>query len=317
MKTKTFIVLLLLAGTCSVKAQVAKTPFSFSGTHLFINAQIGNSDTLRFIFDSGSTGAIVDSAAAEKARVSKEGRQKVDVGGNGGTQSLLMAMNQNVRLEGGLNVTGVNPLLMDFTALSKVVGEHLDGIIGFEVLNQYVTRIDFDKKMLTFYHGIKETDTTGYTGIPFEFSKNINIARFPISVTLANGETFTGRVMFDLGNAGNLLISTPFSKFHDFNSKIGKNIIRGGHGVSAETQEQVALIKSMNFNGFDFGPMVVQLTINEQAQPKDGYLGILGIGVLKRFNIIVDYANKKIYLKPNKAYKEEFGFPKGTEELKP
>ncbi len=156
------------------------------------------------------------------------------------------------------------------------------------------------------YDKIKSVDTTGYTGIPFEFSRNVLIPRFPISITLANGETFTGKVMFDTGNAFSLTVSTPFSKFHDFNNKLGETSITTGRGLNAFTQDQLANVKSMSFNGFDFGPMGIRLTVNDKAEPKDGYLGIMGMEVIKRFNIILDYANKKIYLKHNQAYRDVF-----------
>jgi FKBP-type peptidyl-prolyl cis-trans isomerase len=132
------------------------------------------------------------------------------------------------------------------------------------------------------------------------------IPRFPISITLANGETFTGKVMFDSGNAATLLVSTPYSKFHDFDSKLGETTLVGGRGLSASTIDRLAVIKSMNFNQFNFGPMMIKLTVNDQAKPAEGYLGILGIDVIKRFNLILDYAHKKIYMKPNQNYSDKF-----------
>ena len=149
-------------------------------------------------------------------------------------------------------------------------------------------------------------DTSGYVGIPFEFSKNILIPRFPITIKLANGENFTGKVMFDTCNAATLLISTPFSKFHHFNDKLGKTLVTEGRGLSAVTQDRLANIKAMSFNGFNFGEMGVSLTINDAAEPKDGYLGILGIDVIKRFHVILDYPHQKIYLRPNGLYNEVF-----------
>ena len=176
--------------------------------------------------------------------------------------------------------------------------------------------MDFDHKKLSLYDQIKSVDTTGYTGIPFEFNKNVLIPRFPISITLANRETFTGRVMFDTGNVFALIVSSPFSKFHDFNSKLGETTINTGRGLNTTTQDRLATIKSMSFNGFDFGKMPIRLTINDSAEPKDGYLGILGIEVIKHFNVILDYAHKKIYLKPNQSYHDTFNVedPIGAEK---
>lgn len=292
-----------------LKAQIAQIPFEFKGTHLFIKVQTKQSDSLRFVFDTGCTGAMIDSAVAEKAGVGKENRQTVSVAGSGGSQNYTMALNQSLKLK-NVEIKNIDLVMANLTSLSAVIGSRLDGIVGYEILNKYVTQMDFDHKKLLLYNDLKSVDTAGYTGIPFEFSKNIMIPRFPISVTLANGETFTGKVMFDTGNAFSLIVSTPFSKYHDFNSKLGETRVTGGRGMSAVTQDQLANIKSMSFNGFNFGPMGIRLTVNENAKPGDGYLGILGIQVISRFNVILDYANKKIYLKPNQAFNDAFSLEK-------
>ncbi|MES2458357.1 MAG: aspartyl protease family protein [Bacteroidota bacterium] len=291
--------LLLNSGVSN--AQIVTMPFDYQGSHLSIKVSAGNNENLHFIFDSGCTGATIDSAKAEAAGIGKENRQLVSVSGSGGSQSYWMAMAQSIKLD-SVKLKNINLVLANFSSLSQDTGNPIDGIIGYEVLARYVTRLDFDRKELSLFDGIQHVDTTGYTGIPFEFSKNILIPRFPITVALANGESFTGKVMFDTGNAFSLIVSTPFNKFHNFVSKIGESFTTGGRGMNASTTDQVAVIKSMSFNGFDFGKMSVRLTVNDKAEPRDGYLGILGMEVIKRFNIILDYAGKKIYLKPNGAY---------------
>jgi len=308
------IAAITMSRATSLQAQIAKIPFETSGTHMYIKVQTGKSDTLRFVFDTGATGGTIDSAKAEKSGISKENRRPVLVAGSGGSKNYDMAVDQTLKLD-KFEIKHVNLVLVNLTSLSTSTGLRLDGIVGYEILNQYVTQLDFDHKKLLLYDKITSVDTNGYTAIPFEFSKQIMIPRFPISITLANGDTFTGKVMFDTGNAFPLIVSTPFSKYHDFNSKLGATSITGGRGVNAVTQDQLATIKSMSFNGFAFGPMGIRLTVNDKAEPKDGYLGILGMEIIKRFNVILDYANKKIYLKPNKAYNEAFSQERPKENL--
>jgi hypothetical protein len=294
-----------ITGISNIYAQVAQIPFEFKGKHIFINMKTGHSDTLRFIFDTGSTAALIDSTTAENAGISKKSRIPATVAGSGGSQTYMMALNQSLKLS-DIELNHINLTLINFSSLSAQIGSKLHGIVGYEILNRYVTQLDFDEKKLRLYDHIKSVDTTGYTGIPFEFSKSTLIPRFPISITLANGESFTGKVMFDTGNAFPLIVSTPFSKYHNFEAKLGQTSVTGGRGLNAVTQDQLADIKSMSFNGFKFGPMGIRLTINPQAEAKDGYLGNIGIEIIKRFNVILDYAHKRIYLKPNRLYNEVF-----------
>lgn len=287
------------------EGQVAKTNFEFKGNHIFIKVGTGKSDSLLFVFDSGATNASIDSATAENAGVSKQSREIVNVGGHGGSQSYVMARDQTFRVA-GLDIEGVDPMLINFDAFSAETGLKIDGLIGYELLNRYITQIDFDNKEMLFYHAITDVKVAGYTAIPFEFNKGILIPRFPVTIQLMSGETFTGRVMFDCGGAFTLLVSTPFNKFHQISEKLPNRTKKQGRGLNTISSEEVDVIKGMSFNGFELGQMPIELTINDKAEPKDGYLGMIGIDIIKRFNVILDYANKMIYLKPNKAYKDAF-----------
>ncbi|WP_158280744.1 aspartyl protease family protein [Pararcticibacter amylolyticus] len=305
-----FISLVLLCGKGF--SQVAIVPFEFGASkHIFIKVGVGSNDSLRFVFDSGCTGANIDSMAAVRAGISLQDLQRVQVGGFGGSQTLFMALHQDLRI-GRLNINDIGLVLSDLSGISKAIGTKLDGIVGYEVLMKYVTKLDFEKRQISFYNSIAETDTAGFKGISFGFYKGVQIPRFPISITMNNGETVTGRAMFDTGNGGTLTISAPFAKFHNLAAKAGKAMERKGYGVMP-APELILVIKNMDYSGFSFGKMAVTMTLNEQAEPKDGYLGIVGIDVIRRFNVIMDYGNQKIWLKPNSNYRSSFYFPPGTE----
>jgi len=314
LKISLLTAIFLLKTAFYLNAQVAEIPFEFNGKHLFIKVKTGQRDSLRFIFDTGSTGISIDSTAAKNAGLDLSSKKAVNVNGSGGAKGYMMALHQNLQLN-SVELKDVNLVLVNFSSLSASVGSRLDGIIGYDILKKYVTQLDFEHKKILLYDRIPSADTTGYTGIPFEFSKNILIPRFPISITLANGESFKGKVMFDTGNAFTLIVSTPFAKYHNFNSKLGETSFAGGIGANAVTKDQLATINAMSFNGFQFGKMGIRLTVNEAAEARDGYLGILGIEVIKRFNVILDYANKKIYLKPNAAYNSEFKLEKAQQNF--
>ncbi len=298
---------LLLLQVCAATAQTAQIPFQMQNGHVLIRVRVGQQDSLQFVFDTGATVSSLDSAAAVRAGIRTKDVQQVSVTGAGGAQQYLMLNGQNLQV-GNLPVKHVNLVLIDFKNLSTDLGIHLDGIIGLDVLNKYVTKIDFEEQLLSFYPAIQQVDTTGFAAIPFEFSKGIEIPRFPVSIVLNNGETFTGKTMFDLGNAGTLLISAPYSKFHQLETKLGKMVPHRGRGLNVATDERLAKINSMHFNGFEFGRMPVSLTINEAAVAKDGYLGILGTAVISHFHVILDYGAKMIYLQPNKNYLASFSF---------
>lgn len=299
------VMLMLTAGGQSALAQVAQFPFEIKNNHMIIKAKMNQGDPLSFVFDTGATGTIIDSLAGEKSGISQNDRKKVEVNEYAGSKEYTMAVNQKINLAGKIDVDIAEIIMMKLDQ-PVAPGGNYDGIIGFDVLDKYTTRFDFEQHKISLYAGINAVDTTGYTGIPFEFSKGIMIPRFPISIQVDNGETFTGKVMFDSGAASTLFVSAPFKNFHNLSAKIGKTISVKGKGVNMETQDEKALIRSMSFKGFKFGTMVIGLSENDAAAPKDGYLGLIGLEIIRRFHVIIDYAHKKIYLKPNRFYNEPF-----------
>lgn len=300
------ITLLLFLFIYRASAQLAEIPFLFSKNRILIKVQSNKSKPLLFIFDTGGTGTLIDSLSAEKAGIKRDEGKNINVIGSGGAQNYAMASHQAVSLAGNVQIKDIELVLMNLSSFSSAVRDTIHGIIGYDVLSRYTTKIDFERHKISLYGSIKSADTIGYVRIPFEFNKGIAIPRFPVSVKLDNNESFTGRVMFDSGADLTLLVSAPFRNFHHFESKMGKTTGSKGRGLNFEKNDENAVIRGMSFNGFNFGPMAIELTKNDQAEAKDGYLGIIGMDIIKRFDVILDYANKNIYLKPNAFYNQPF-----------
>ncbi len=129
MKLKQILIIafLIFGSRVALKAQIAQIPFEFNGVDLAIKVKIRQSDSLRFIFDTGCTGATIDSVIAEKAGVSRENRQTVSVAGSGGSQTYSMALNQSLELK-DVEIKNVNLVLANLASLSAIIGSKLDGI---------------------------------------------------------------------------------------------------------------------------------------------------------------------------------------------
>ena len=311
LKRSLFTLLFLCCSAVLATAQVATIPFEFQKTHFFIKVTTAKSDTLHFIFDTGSTGTTIDSLTAEKAGVDKLNRSTVFVDSYAGTKRQIMAIGQQLKIK-DLELKDIGLVFNDLSWLSETVGRKVDGIIGYDVLSRYVTQLDFDHKNIILFDQISAVDTTGYTGIPFEFKRGVMIPRFPVTIALANGSSYTGQVMFDTGNAYPLLVNSSFSNFHKLNTSIGKTYSSNVNGAKA----LVGTIKSLSFSGFDLGKMDVRLMVDDKAAPSATSLGGMGIEIIKRFNVILDYTNKKLYFKPNQTFNAAFDYEEDRQKFK-
>ncbi|MEC5395148.1 hypothetical protein [Bergeyella sp. RCAD1439] len=70
------------------------------------------------------------------------------------------------------------------------------------------------------------------------------------------------------------------------------------------------MIEELTLAGFTFKDVVISASQDESGVSSfDGYLGILGADFINRFNILLDYQRKILYLKPNESYPKAFEIP--------
>ena len=293
--TKLFVLLSLLSS--AAKAQIASIPFEMVGRTMYIKVKINNSDSLRFQFDTGGTGVLLDSLTAEQAGVSKTGRIATEAGGQGGSVSAFYIKHQEISLPGNTKLKNIEFTLMNLGDPKTGTSSAIAGIMGADLMNKYVTQIDFPNKRLLLYKRINDVDLRGFTPIKFDFYEDLNIPRFPVSIRLPNDEVVTGKVIFDSGAATTMLIFAPFSNYYSIKSKLGDVKSFAGRGLTANTTDIIAQIKGLDFDGFSFGPMNISVNVDDNAPKSPEYLGLLGIEVIRNFQVIMDYKHKVIYLK--------------------
>lgn len=306
---KLFITALSISSCISVSAQVLQIPFElFDNEHMVIKLPIaGSNDSVTYVFDSGASSTLLDSTKA--AQCGFIVTTKTQISGASGNTSYSLSQGQKLYLGNQLYLTDVSVAITDISPLSKMIGFPFDGIIGADIMKNYYTHIDFDKKIMSLYDHNQPLNTKGYSVIPFTFKNDITIPQFPLSITLSNGETVTGDVFFDSGAGLSLLINTPFNKEHQISKKIGEVNTNKAAGLTGTTTNESGVLKQINIGDYTFEHLPLFLSSDTVGVASyEDYLGILGNQVINRFNFILDYKEKKIYLKPNSNFNAEFVF---------
>ncbi len=287
-----------------VKAQVTVIPFALKWKYMHVKVQIATSDTLDLMFDSGATYTSIDSAVAERIGLSKLPHQPIDVGGMGGVQKNIMVPDQQIKT-GNIKIGHIDAVIFNYKPFATTTNVPLDGVIGFDILNNFVTAINFDNKKISLFNAVKDVDTTGYQCIPFEFI-NGDIPHINASIKLPNGELLSGKVMFDLGAAISLLITADFNKYHSIKQKVKVNSAGSGMGIGLSFRSEQATVDAVLIKQLSISMVPLILVSDPESKGADGYMGILGIDIISRFNLIMDYANKRIYMKPNQSFNQQF-----------
>lgn len=299
----------IFSGNCL--SQELIIPFqTIENKYVLFKLPLENSkDSITYFFDTGATVSLLDKDFAKKLNLKSNHKQ--EVAGASGKVTYEMLVGEKITVSKNEKIENVNFIFDDLTRLKKSLGRDFDGIIGNDILKNYITKIDFDKKQIILYKKNHKLNLNGYSEIVFQFKNNIPIPQFPITIELSDGTKYVGDIFFDSGASGvTLLMNTPFGIKNEVISKLPKSIKRSSNNLSGNSVSTTAEINNLTIADFTFNKLTFDISSDKSgvSSYKD-YMGILGSEIINRFNIVLDYDAKKLYIKPNNFYNDKFDFP--------
>lgn len=266
-------------------------------------------DTLNFIFDTGASATFLDSATAMRLNIST-GKDIRTVRGMGGVQRIVLSKNHSLTI-GNLVEDSMDIYLMDIEILSYLYGKQIHGIIGLPLLKKYITKINYDKKEISFW-------SFGKTKYPRSgFSIKPNIQTFAYHVTeIEDYKKVLFSYMFDSGAALTVLFSSQYVNEKQFLQPHRNTYKKTLQGLGGDIEFDISLMKHFTFGKYRFKNIPVNIFDDENnitSYPLNG--GLLGNEILRRFNAIFDYNAKVFHFTPNKNYRDPFDYAYSGLEL--
>jgi hypothetical protein len=312
---KPFYIALMLACFCSgVTAQeefvppqaklITRFPFTqISGGIVIVKAQFDNfPDSLNFVFDTGSGGISLDSVTATYLKVKMEKSDKT-IRGIGGIKVVDFANGHILRFK-GLQTPQLDFHINDYELLTSVYGIKIDGIIGYSFLRRYIVRLDYDNLMLEVYSpGSYKYPRGGYLLKP-------NFSTLPLQMaTLNDDRAITSRFIFDTGAGLSFLLSKDFVDDSTVFKKNRKFYATQAEGLGGKRQMVISVSKEVKLGPYKFRKVPVHIfedDYNVTSYPLLG--GLVGNDILRRFNVILNYPEQSIHIKPNSHFNESFDY---------
>src|SRR5690606_35108767 len=290
--------------TQRVQSQV-RVPFILQENKcVFVEVKINDHPTpFLFFFDTGAGTSLISEELAQQLNIQPTYTETVS--GASSSKTFKVAESQKLILGDKIVLDNVDLIIDDNTAqISKSLGRKFDGILGYDLLHRYLTKVDFDQKEFRIYQKPEELNTQGFTKHPIEISEDIPIPHLDVTFTLKDHSSYTGTVLFDSGAGLNLLINSRFQEQHDLLNKMPNRLIASQNDLTGKGLIILSTIQSLEFLGYKFNTeMLAHVSTDKtgvSAMP--GYLGILGAEIINRFNFIIDYNNKLLYLQPNSLF---------------
>jgi len=280
-------------------------PFrTLTGGIIALKARFGDyPDTLNFIFDTGSGGISLDSATCILLKIKPTPSDKT-IRGVAGIRNVSFVYNQKLRLP-NLTVDSLNFHVNDYSILTSVYGENIDGVIGYSFLNRYIVKIDYDSsKIYVYSKGYLKYPKGGFLTRPFLVNLPVEPAR------VRDNTNINARFYFDTGAGLCLLLSTDFVEDSSlFSNKKKKPLPTLAQGLGGKANMKQTTVKDFRLGPYRFRNVPTYIfddDYNITSYPS--LAGLIGNDLLRRFNIILNYGKREIYLLPNSHFRDQFDY---------
>jgi len=283
---------------------LTKFPFiQMTGGVVIMQAHFDSfSDTLNFILDTGSGGISLDSTTADYFKLKGTPSNRT-IRGIAGIRNVSFLNNRKLHLP-GLNIDSLNFHINDYSILTAVYGEKIDGIIGYSVLSRYIIKINYDSSNIEFWtRGLYKYPRGGFLLRPIINSTPVQ------SLRVRDGKTITARFLYDMGAGLNMMLSTDFLKDSSLLDKKRKLYAKEAEGLGGKVDMAMTVIKEVRLGPYKFKNVPVYIfndTFNITSYPF--LAGLLGNDILRRFNVILNYDRRDIHLLPNTHFNEPFDY---------
>jgi Aspartyl protease len=313
MKKNILLLIFFLPSVCRAQSAVSTQPeatfiTSFSFRQLtegiiVVKAQLRNiPDTLNFVFDTGCGGISLDSTTCLELEIPTTASDTI-ITGMGEAHKANFVFGQTLYFP-GLAVNNLSFHVNDYSVLSSVYGEKIDGIIGYSFFSHYIVKIDYDSLRIDVYNPGKIQYPENGTVLHPAFD---NIPIQPLEVKDAQKIDFN--FYFDTGAGLCFLMSENFIKDTNILLPTHHPVLINAEGLGGKLQMHLTVVKQLKIGGYKFNSVPAYLyedTYNATSYPRTG--GLIGNDLLRRFNLIINYPAGEIDLLPNGHFDDPFDY---------
>lgn len=280
-------------------------PFRMVRNMVIVQLHINDKGPYNFVMDTGvGIMIITDPKLIDSLHIESKRTVKI-YGLNGECFEAFVAPNLQITLPNIVS-HGVSAAVLkkDHFGLSNYAGMPIHGLLGYDFFNSLAVKFNFYDSTLTvskpqFVRLLRK-------GAKIPITIEDNKPYLTTHIKLPDGKRITSKLVIDMG-AGH-----PMSLEHMLTEDgLPQNFIAANLGVGLTGPikgfisriSEIELGKYKQKNVITSFPDMTDMNRNMFSVSRDGNLGL---GLLKRFTLIIDYADNCMYLKPGRDYNEPY-----------
>jgi PDZ domain/Aspartyl protease len=287
----------------------AKIPFEMHSNLIIVPIHINNSDTLRFILDTGVSSIIVtDPKILSNQKLNFSRRVKISGAGEREDPLTASVAISNTLKMGYMSASYQNIVVLDqdVLKLSEFVGMPIHGIFGYELFNNFVVTIDFRSREII----LRPPHTYKYRkskGDKYPISIEETKPYLHMTAAVDNGHELPLKVLIDTG-AGHALM---LDQWVEPPIQLPEKLIRAqlGRGLNGVINGSIGRIEKIKLGRHEMQNVLASFpdSLSFGIKISNERQGNIGCELLRRFVVTFNYTEGYMVLKPvKKTLREKF-----------
>ncbi|MDR6528717.1 hypothetical protein J2787_004156 [Chryseobacterium rhizosphaerae] len=292
-----------------INTKKAVIPFKFINNLIFIPITVNGAE-LTFLVDTGVAETLLFSL--ENKEVKLENVEKIKFSGLGGSLSIdgFKSERNTARIGDAVINTSMSIyiILDEEFNISSHVGIPVNGVIGYHFFKNHPISIDYQAKKITIYENadLLKKKIRKYDEFPITIEKDKPYMYADVEMTR---EKNSSKLLIDLGNSDAIWLFPTLIKNFVYNRPNIDDFL--GRGFNGDIYGKRSRIRNFYLGNFRFEKPLTAMPDEFSIQHVnlvDNRKGSVGSEIMRRFTIIFDYANKKLFLKKNRNFNDPFHF---------
>ena len=278
-------------------------PFQMIRDLIVVRLNINNKGPFNFILDTGvGIMLITDPKLIDSINVINKRTIKILGLGEGDNFEAYATAALKVDIPGLVSYdVGAAILKKDHFGLSNYAGMPIHGLLGYEFFSNLAVKINFSDSTLSvskpqYMRLFKKSDK-----IPLSIEDRK--AYLNAKVTLPNGAKTTDKLILDIGAGHPLSLENVIKKQGLPKKFIAANL---GVGLTGPIEGFLSRVSEVEIGKFKLKNVITSFPENSTTTLSVKRDGNLGLGILKRFTMIIDYPDSALYLKPEQDLNAPF-----------
>jgi hypothetical protein len=259
----------------------AELPFEDYGGHLYLQGKINGDATKDLILDSGAADLFVSESKAKALKLSPQSAKIPNVSWSLGTLTL------QDRNSAVLSKT-------EGEGLEQYFGRRISGIIGYELFEQLVVEVDFQRHTLR----VHRPQTYQYSGNGRRIPLLIEGDRPYINATITpyGHLARTSKLMVDLGSNAALSLTAGCGFEQKLIAAAPRTLRRNLATIKGSNEIVLGRVQTVQFGAIQIQQPTAIFGKTEATEDCDRLNGKMGYQILRQFKVILDYPHRQLIL---------------------